>query len=88
MTEQMKNTGGEPVNPVEFCLIKEDNTWYTKVILVPASIGLKREDLISWAETELIRQSQYRKVVMFTVYHIPSDDGCEVGDFKASPQAD
>lgn len=41
----------------------ENQTWETLTVEVPESIGTEREALVKWAETNLARQAQYRKVV-------------------------
>jgi hypothetical protein len=48
---------------VTFLMALENQTWETLTVEVPESIGTEREALVKWAETNLARQAQYRKVV-------------------------
>ena len=58
---------------VEFLRAWEDQTWDTEVIDVPTML---QDDttLMDWANTNLAPQTQYRKVVLFTVYAILDEE--------------
>ncbi len=58
---------------VEFLAARDNGRWDTVTVDVPKSIPTDRESLITWAETNLIREPVYQNVVLFAVYHIPED---------------
>lgn len=72
---------------IEFLAAWEDGTWTTELVDVPDSLDRNSyEELRLWAERELAGQCQYRRVVLFAVYHInPEEMPEEVSDHAQGP---
>ena len=63
------------VNAVEFLIAKDDRTWDTVILDVPASCELETAALIDWAETNVAHEPRFKNVVLWGVYWIPPNDG-------------
>ena len=57
-------------NKIELLVAYDDNTWTTEVVDTPADIDRNDYNAVNdWVSKELMGLTQYRKVVLFSVYN-------------------